>query len=89
MAVKDALNGLPKQFSTAISDVRKIAEGMQTLPELLKTLQAIEHSTVKMEKEVTKMREAVERLEGEVEEVGQTLHPVRRAFSRRKNGDDE
>jgi hypothetical protein len=39
--VRNPFDGLPKQITGLISDVRRIAEGMQSLPELLRTLKAI------------------------------------------------
>jgi predicted nucleic acid-binding Zn-ribbon protein len=73
---------LPKQVTGLISDVRRIADGMQSLPELLRTLKRIETRTTSMDAEVKLMRASVERLEQEVQEVQGSLHPLKRAFKR-------
>jgi methyl-accepting chemotaxis protein len=80
--VRNPFNGLPKQITGLISDVRRIAEGMQSLPEMLRTLKAIEARTTSMDEEVKLMRASVERLEDEVQQVQQSLHPLKRAFRR-------
>jgi prefoldin subunit 5 len=76
--VRNPFDGLPKQITGLISDVRRIAEGMQSLPELLRTLKAIEARTTSLDEEVKLMRASVERLEDEVQGVQKTLHPLRR-----------
>ncbi|MDX6616280.1 MAG: hypothetical protein QOD60_1371 [Solirubrobacterales bacterium] len=82
MQVRNPFDGLPKQVTGLISDVGRIAQGMQSLPELLRTLKMIEIHTTSMDEEVKLMRASVERLEDEVQEVQKSLHPLKRAFRR-------
>ena len=80
--VRNPFDGLPKQIGGLISDVGRIAEGMQSLPELLRTLKQIEASTSSMDDEVKRMRAGVDALQDEVEQVQRSLHPLKRAFRR-------
>ena len=82
MQVRNPFDGLPKQITGLISDVGRIAQGMQSLPELLRTLKEIDKSTTSMDEEVKLMRASVERLEQEVQDVQGSLHPLKRAFKR-------
>jgi phage shock protein A len=93
MDVKNPLNGVPRQLASALGDLGRIAEGMETLPALLEALQQIEKRTTSLDAEVKSMRKAVERLEdrvremdegleGKLDDVASALHPVRRAFRR-------
>jgi hypothetical protein len=77
--VRNPFDGLPKQISGLISDVGRIAQGMQSLPELLRTLKMIETRTTSMDEEVKLMRASVERLEEEVVDIEGSLHPLRRS----------
>jgi uncharacterized protein YoxC len=81
--VRNPFEGLPKQITSAIGDVRRIAERMQTLPEILKTLRNVETSAASLDEEVKLMRASVNRLEEDVKEMRGTLHPLQRAFRRK------
>ena len=101
MQVKNPLEGLPRQISSAIGDIRRIADGMQALPELVRILDAIEKRTESLDQEVKLMRadvnrigertEGLERLPEKLDEVAAALHPLRRTLSRfgRGNGEPE
>jgi hypothetical protein len=91
---------LGRLLPTALQDLRKIAEGMQVLPELLAELTTIRARVATMDDEVRSMREGVDRLDGEVvalresmeselRDVGLAMHPLRRTTRRlRRNADD-
>ena len=76
--MRNPFDGLPKQVNGLIADVRRIADGMQSLPELLRTLKGIEARTASMDEEVKQMRAGVDRLQEEVAEVQTSLHPLKR-----------
>jgi hypothetical protein len=78
MQVRNPFDGLPKQINGLIADVRRIADGMQAMPELLRTLKGIEARTASMDEEVKQMRAGVDRLQEEVAEVQTSLHPLKR-----------
>ncbi len=78
MQVRNPFDGLPKQVTGLIPDVRRIADGMQQIPELLQTLKGIEARTTSMDDEVKAMRAGVDRLQEEVEGVRGSLSPWRR-----------
>ena len=60
-------------LGSALEDVRTIARGMQVLPELAKSLSAIEKSAAHMDAEVTKMRAAVESMGTDVKALEPSL----------------
>jgi chromosome segregation ATPase len=61
--------GASRNIGDALADLRSIAEGMQVLPELLRTLARIEARVESLDEEVKQMRGAVESLNGEVGEL--------------------
>ena len=81
-----------------IEDVRTIARGMGVLPELARSLVAIEARVERLDDEVRRMRKAVESMSGEVEtlpgrldDLQHSLSPMRRIgrrFSRGDGGED-
>lgn len=87
---------LQRTLADALGDIRRIAEGMNTLPELARLLSGIEDRVTSMDMEVREMRGAVERLNAQVDaltesvdgmagplgEIGLSLHPLRRSASR-------
>lgn len=85
-----ALSALPKMLKNGpLEDLRSIAKGMQVLPELARILREIDVRVQSLDDEVRKMRQAVEAMGGDVkelppkiEDLGQTLHPLRRMGSR-------
>jgi hypothetical protein len=54
--VKNPLEGVPRQITGAIGDIRRIADGMQALPELVRVLTRIEETTESLDAEVKRMR---------------------------------
>jgi chromosome segregation ATPase len=96
--VKNPLEGVPRQLTGAIGDIRRIADGMQALPELVSILSTIEGRVESLDEEVRLMRAEVSELKAstadlpeKLEEVGKALHPLRRTLSRfgRGNGDPD
>ena len=85
-----ALAALPNLLKSGpLDDLRSIAQGMQVLPELARLLATIEVKVESLDDEVKKMRQAVEAMGGDVgelppkiDELGHTLHPLRRMGSR-------
>jgi predicted nuclease with TOPRIM domain len=93
--LKNPLEGVPKQITSAIGDIGRIADKMQALPELVKILSTIEARVESLDDEVKKMRaevsslkEQTEDLPSKLDEVGSALHPLRR-LSRRGRGNGE
>jgi methyl-accepting chemotaxis protein len=88
---------LPRLIGGALADIRRIADGMATLPKLLVSLNSIDERVELLNEEVTKMRTAVEsmggdvselsggidRLESHVDDVARVAHPLRRISRRR------
>ena len=85
---------------TALGDLRRIADGIRILPELLAELAAIRERVTTMDDEVREMRRGVDRLDGQVgalresvdaelREVGLAVHPVRRVTRRLRRGDSD
>lgn len=62
----ESIAGLPRIVGGAIEDIRKIAQGMGALPELVKILTTIETRVQLIEADVAKMRRAVEKIDGDV-----------------------
>lgn len=86
---------VPKLINGLIEDVRTIARGMQVLPELARSLHAIEARVEVLDDEVRKMRQAVEAMGGDVktmpgrlDELQHSLSPMRR-IGRRLGRSDE
>jgi hypothetical protein len=93
-----AIASVPRALGTALEDIRTIARGMQVLPQLARTLAEIERRTDSLDREVQLMRQAVEsmgsdvqRLDPRLEQVQDSLRPLRRIGSRlrRGQGDDD
>ena len=77
-----------------LEDVRTIARGMQVLPELSRTLLAIEAKVESLDAEVRRMRQAVEAMGGDVrtlpesiDELQHSLSPLRRIGRRLGRGE--
>jgi hypothetical protein len=93
--LKNPLDGLPRQIAGAVGDIRRIADGMGALPELVKILSRIETRVDSLDDEVKLMRAEVSSLKAQTEDlpaklddVGKALHPLRRLSRRgRGNGD--
>jgi hypothetical protein len=77
-----ALAALPKLLSAPLDDIRRIAEGMQYLPELATILTQIEARVERLDDEVMKMRKAVESMEGNVNELPEQLDRI--PFTRKR-----
>jgi hypothetical protein len=60
---------LPRLVGGALADIRRIADGMATLPKLLVSLNSIDQRVESLNEEVTKMRAAVENMGGDVSEL--------------------
>jgi hypothetical protein len=82
---------VPRLLGNALGDIRTIAEGMATLPQLLFTLRGIQAEVEVLSDEVKRMRAAVEAMGGDVgelrggmEDVNQVAHPLRRLTDRRR-----
>ncbi len=87
---------LQRTLADALGDIRRIADGMNMLPELARLLSGIEDRVTSMDAEVREMRGAVEKLNVQVDalkesvddmseplsEIGHTLHPLRRSATR-------
>jgi hypothetical protein len=90
---KAALAALPRLLTGAREDIRTIAEGMGTLPELVRVLSTIETRVAKLEDDVVKMRRAVESMGGDVGALPQRLDelqdsiPLSRRRRARVSGD--
>jgi hypothetical protein len=86
------LIGLSRLLKGPIGDIRKIAEGMQYLPELARTLADIRVAVKSMDDEVRRMRRGVDSMGADVERLAPQLSelqdsiPLRRL--RRKGNDD-
>ena len=94
---------LPKLLGNVLGDIRTIAEGMATLPQLLGALNAIEAKVDLLNAEVHRMRtrvdgmaddvgdarDALDRVEPHLEDVGKALHPLRRIGGRARRQDPE
>jgi prefoldin subunit 5 len=78
MEVPKGLQALPKQVTSLLGDVGKIAERMQSLPGMLEALKNIEARVENLDREVVEMHHAVERLDERVTDLQGTLHPFRR-----------
>ena len=96
MQVKNPLEGVPRQIAGAIGDIRRIADGMQALPELVRVLTRIEEMTESLDAEVKRMRAEVTELKDntaelptKLDEVAGALHPLRRTLSRFGRGNGE
>jgi hypothetical protein len=84
------MGGLPKFLKEGpLDDLRTIAQHIKVLPELARLLATIEVKVESLDDEVKKMRQAVEGMSGSVDalppkidELGHTLHPLRRMGSR-------
>jgi hypothetical protein len=95
MDLKNPLEGVPRQITSAIGDIRRIADQMQALPELVRILSKIETRVESLDDEVRLMRSEVTDLKAQtadlptkLDEVGSALHPLRR-LSRRGRGNGE
>ena len=62
----ESISGLPRLVGGAIEDIRRIAQGMAVLPELVKVLSTIETRVQLIEADVARMRRAVEKIDGDV-----------------------
>ena len=86
------LIGLSRLLKGPIGDIRKIAEGMQYLPELAKSLADIRVAVQSIDDEVRKMRRGVDSMGADVELLAPQLSelqdsiPLRRL--RRRGNDD-
>jgi hypothetical protein len=76
-----ALAGVPRMLGGALADIRTIARGMQVLPELARTLAAIERRVDSLDDEVRTMRRAVESMDGDVKELPARIDQVQHALS--------
>ena len=88
---------LPRLLGNVLADIRTIAEGMATLPQLLGALNSIEARVDVLNDEVHKMRTRVDSMAGDVgearaaldrvephlQDVTDMVHPLRRIGDRR------
>lgn len=79
-----ALAALSRTLKTPISDIRRIAEGMQYLPELARTLADIRVAVRSMDEEVRKMRRGVDSMGAEVEELAPHLIELQNSIPLRR-----
>lgn len=89
----DALGYVPRVVAGALEDLRMIADSVRVLPEVARSLSAIQTSVDSMDREVKLMRKGVDRLDGDVlkvvagvdpldekiDDLRRTLHPLSRA----------
>jgi prefoldin subunit 5 len=94
---------VPRLVAGALTDIRRIADGMATLPKLLLALNGIQSKVESLDDEVQQMRAAVEsmggdvgqlrqgidRLEPHLEDVSRAAHPLRRLNDRRRGRADD
>ena len=68
---------LPRTLAAALSDIRRIAEGMSVLPELRETLASIDRRVETLNEEVARMRRGVEAIDGSVEPLAREIAATR------------
>ncbi len=80
-----ALGAVPKLLNGPLADIRTIAQGIQVLPELARSLSAIQRAVESMDSEVKQMRRSVESMAGDVarlhpriDELQNSVRPMRR-----------
>jgi uncharacterized protein YoxC len=72
----DALGYVPRLVVGALEDLRSITESVRVLPEVARSLNAIEESVESMDREVKLMRQGVERLDTDVIKVAEGVDPL-------------
>ena len=80
----DTLGYVPRLLLGALEDLRTVAESVRVLPEVARSLGAIEESVDSMDREVRLMRQGVDRLDGErlMKVGGRRGRPARREARR-------
>jgi uncharacterized protein YoxC len=72
----DAMGYVPRLALGALGDLRSIAESVRVLPEVARSLIAIEASVDSMDREVRLMRQGVDRLDSDVIKVVEGVDPL-------------
>jgi uncharacterized protein YoxC len=72
----DTLGYVPRLVVGALGDLRSIAESVRVLPEVARSLNAIEASVDSMDREVRLMRQGVDRLDTDVIKVVEGVDPL-------------
>ena len=72
----DTLGYVPRLVLGALEDLRTVAESVRVLPEVARSLSAIEESVDSMDREVRLMRQGVDRLDGDVMKVVDGVDPL-------------
>jgi uncharacterized protein YoxC len=72
----DTLGYVPRLVLGALGDLRSVAESVRVLPEVARSLSAIEASVDSMDREVRLMRQGVDRLDTDVIKVVEGVDPL-------------
>lgn len=72
----DTLGYVPRVVLGALTDLRTVAESVRVLPEVARSLNAIEASVDSMDREVRLMRQGVDRLDDDVIKVVDGVDPL-------------
>lgn len=72
----DTLGYVPRLVLGALGDLRTVAESVRVLPEVARSLRAIEASVDSMDREVRLMRQGVDRLDTDVMKVVDGVDPL-------------
>ena len=72
----DTLGYVPRLVLGALEDLRTVAESVRVLPEVARSLNAIEASVDSMDREVRLMRQGVDRLDSDVLKVVDGVDPL-------------
>jgi hypothetical protein len=73
---EDAVGYLPRLAVRALEDLHAIALSVRVLPEVARSLGAIEASVDSMDREVKLMRQGVERVDEDVVKVAEAVDPL-------------
>jgi hypothetical protein len=73
---EDTLSYLPRLVGRALEDLHAIALSVRVLPEVARSLGAIEASVDSMDREVKLMRQGVERVDADVVKVADAVGPL-------------
>ena len=73
---EDAVGYLPRLAVRALEDLHSIALSVRVLPEVARSLAAIEASVDSVDREVTLMRQGVERVDDDVVKVAESVEPL-------------
>lgn len=80
----ELVTALPRLLGGALDDIRTIALGMRYLPELARTLAAIQTAVESMDAEVKRMRRGVDSMGSDVEDLAPRLTELHHAIPLRR-----